>query len=207
MKKTLILFILIQLSAKAQFSEESFHIWTKYSIGKIDSTTYNNSSIGFEFLLGNRLGLNYNFDFMFRKDRIQQLHSSAGLIGGPALIGLGILSWTGAKDEDGDGEKDSNLGAIGVIGGLLVLVLPEGVSYHIPIKTNWDIAPYANVLGIDWVNNRNTNLKYLRYAATFGTKFTYWNSKRYTISGFFETRKIAGMNWSLGGGLGVGMTF
>lgn len=206
MRKIILLFLLLQGSIFAQFTENTAHLWAKYSMGKVDSATYNNYSIGGEFILENRFGLNYNFDFIFRNDNIFQLHSSAGLLGGPALIGLGIISWAAAGDSDGDGQKDSNLGALGIIGGLIVLALPEGVSYHIPLHYNWDVAPYANILGIDWMKNKNSNERYWRYAASFGTKLTYWKPNHLTFSSFVETRKVAGMGWSIGGGLGVGFT-
>lgn len=206
MKKILFLFIFFQTKLFAQYTETSGHLWAKYSYGKIDSANYNNFSIGGEWLVTNRIGLNYNFDLVFRNDRIFQAHSSAGMIVGPPLIGLGIVSWIVAGDDDGDGDKDANLGGLGVIGGILLLILPEGVSYHFPIHYNFDVAPYANILGVDFMKNRNTDKSYFRYAATFGTKVTYWRPNNFTLSAFFETRKTAGMGWSYGGGLGLGYT-
>ncbi|MCE3296240.1 MAG: hypothetical protein K0R65_1954 [Crocinitomicaceae bacterium] len=206
MKTLFFLLLCLHTALFAQYTETSGQLWTKYSLGKVDTAIYNNFSIGGEVLVGERWGLNYNFDLVFRNDNIFQMHSSAGLIGGPFLIGLGIASWAAAGDSDGDGEKDANLGALGIIGGLIILALPEGVSYHIPVRYNWDIAPYVNILGVDYMKNRNTDQWYLRYAATFGTRVTYWNPKRYTLNTFFETRKVAGMGWALGGGFGVGYT-
>ncbi len=199
-----VLFCFLYNGLSAQYTETGGQLWAKYSLGQVDSARYNNFSVGGEVLLAKRWGLNYNFDFIFRNDNIFQMHSSAGLIIGPFLIGAGIASWAATGDSDGDGQKDANLGALGIIGGLLVFALPEGVSYHIPIKYNWDVAPYVNILGVDYMKNRNTDEWYLRYAATFGTRLTYWNPKRYTFNAFAETRKVAGMGWSFGGGLGIG---
>lgn len=207
MKKLLLITLFLPLFTTAQYTEQSFHLWGNYSMGKVDTAIYSNYSVGGEFIFENRLGLNYNLTFIHRNDNINQFHAPAGILGGPILIGLGIVSWAAAGDSDGDGQKDSNLGGLGIIGGLLVLLCPEGVSYHIPLKYNWDIAPYANVLGIDRVWNRNNGNKYWRYAASFGTKFTYWNTNNVTFNGFVETRKVAGMGWSIGGGLGIGYTF
>jgi hypothetical protein len=198
-------FIIFKFSA--QYTEQSFHLSARFSAGKVDTAFYQNYSIAGEIILENRLGLNYSFDFVHRNDNINQFHAPAGLLGGPLLMGLGIASWLAAGDDDGDGEKDANFGGLGILGGLLVLALPDGVSYHFPIKYNWDIAPYANVLGIDRVWNNNTGNKYWRYAASFGTKVTYWQPSNLTFNGFFETRKVAGMGWSIGGGVGIGYTF
>lgn len=208
-KKVLLIFLITNSVLFSQYNEQKGHLWVKSSYGIVDTANYMNFSVGGEWILkkwNRRFGLNYNFDLVFRNDRIFQAHSSAGLIVGPPMIGLGILSWLASSDTDGDGEKDANFGSLGIIGGILLLVLPEGVSYHIPLKYNWDIAPYANVLGVDYMKNHNSNLSYFRYAATFGTKVTYWKESKYTISSFVETRKVAGMGWSLGGGLGIGYT-
>lgn len=206
MKKLLFLFILVQSNVFAQYSENAGHVWAKYSYGKVDSANYNNFSVGGEWMVKKWLGLNYNFDLVFRNDNIFQAHSSAGLIVGPPLIGLGIISWLAAGDDNGDGNKDANLGGLGIIGGILLIVLPEGVSFHVPINYNLDFAPYVNIFGVDWMKNKNTDNNYFRYAATFGTKLTYWRPSNYTFSTFFETRKTAGMGWAFGGGLGLGYT-
>lgn len=191
----------------SQLSEcnHSFHF--KMSLGKVDSASYQNFSIGGEWMIKKRFGLNYNFDFVHRNDQIYQLHSSAGLIAGPPLIGLGIISSIGKTVSSGNGDAD--LGALGVIGGILLLILPEGVSYHIPYRYNWDFAPYLNVLGVDFMKNNkpNVNKGYLRYAATAGLKVSYWNPKNYTFFSFIETRKTAGMGFAYGGGFGIGITF
>lgn len=206
MKTLFFLLLFLQSTLFAQYIETSGQLWTKYSMGKVDSAIYNNFSLGGEVLVGERWGLNYNFDFISRNDNIFQMHSSAGLILGPVLIAGGVVSWATAGDSNNDGDKDPNLGALGIIGGLLLIALPEGVSYHIPIKYHWDFSPYVNILGVDYMKNRNIDKWYLRYAATFGTRLTYWNPKRYTFNTFIETRKVAGMGWSIGAGLGLGYT-
>lgn len=175
----------------------------KFSMGTIDSASYQNYSIGGEWIVHDNIGLNYNFDVVLRNDKIWQLHSSAGLIAGPPLIGLGLVSWiTNAATNN-----SADFGAIGVITGVLLLILPEGVSFHLPYKYNYDFSAYINVLGVDFMKNNNIDKGYLRYAATFGAKMNYWNPKNYTVFSFVETRKVAGMGWFLGGGIGLGYTF
>jgi hypothetical protein len=191
--------------ANAQIVETSGSVHFKSSFGTVDTAVFQNFSIGGEWMIGKNFGLNYNFDFVHRNDKIYQLHSSAGLIVGPPLIGLGIIGAIASGNTNND--TGTSLGGLGIIGGILLLILPEGVTYHIPIKYNWDLAPYANILGVDYMKNNRINKSYLRYAATFGAKFSYWNPKEYTIFGFTETRKTAGMGWTLGAGIGVGKTF
>lgn len=200
-----IAFLFIIGTSFSQLSECNHSIHFKTSVGKVDTAFYQNFSIGGELIFENRLALNYNFDFVHRDDQIYQLHSSAGLIVGPPLIGLGLISWI----TNSTSNNSADLGALGVIGGILLLILPEGVSYHIPYKYNWDFAPYLNVLGVDFMKNNKPNVDkgYLRYAATAGLKVSYWNPKNYTFFSFIETRKTAGMGFAYGGGFGIGMTF
>ncbi|MES2590050.1 MAG: hypothetical protein V4622_13810 [Bacteroidota bacterium] len=196
----LLTFILLSFTSFSQLIESDgiFHF-------KVDSANYQNFSLGAEWLVHERIGLNYNFDFVHRDDKLYHLHSSAGLVAGPPLIGLGIISYL----VNGNLAEDGNLGGLGIVGGLLLLILPEGVSYHLPIKYNYDLSAYANVLGVDFVKNNKPGVDkgYLRYAPTFGAKFSYWNPKNFTIFSFVETRKTAAMGWSLGAGLGFGKTF
>jgi hypothetical protein len=197
-----VLFFLANISF-SQLNQCKGNAHFKLSAGKIDSAIYQNYSIGGEYFVHDNISLNYNFDVFLRNDKIWQLHSSAGLIAGPPLIGLGIVSWISNSVTN----NSADLGALGVVTGILLLILPEGVSFHLPYKYNWNFSTYANVLGVDFMKNNNSNKSYLRYAATFGVKTNYWNPKNYTIFSFFETRKVAGMGWSMGGGIGIGRTF
>lgn len=206
MKNTFILFLMITTSAFSQLSEQSGFVSFKYGAGIVDSAFYQSFSLNGEILLKHRFGLNYNLDFIIRNDKVFQIHAPAGILGGPILIGLGIASYSSAGDSDGDGKKDSNFGALGIIGGILVLILPEGVSYHIPLSYRLDLAPYINILGIDFVRNNNTSKNYWRYATSFGAKLNFWQEDKMTFSTFLETRKVAGMGWSLGAGFGLGYT-
>jgi hypothetical protein len=45
---------------------------------------------------------------------------------------------------------------------------------------------------------------YIKYAASFGVKSTFWQSNGITLTTFIETRKVASLAWSFGGGIGIG---
>lgn len=201
MKKPL-LFILLLFSfvANAQLTQSQFLFSGKYSLGKIDTALYNNYSLNFEIIVHDNIGLNYNFDLCMRNDKVHQVHTPMGLIGGPFLILASLAS--GSDDED----STSSFNGMGVIG-FLLLVLPDGVSFHIPAAYRWDISPYANVLGIDFVKNRSTKENWVKYACSFGTKVNYVLNDKFVFSGFMEVRKTAGIPLGFGGGFGVGITF
>jgi len=199
----ILLFSISTMSASAQFHEQSGHIWAKSSFGQIDSANYQLYGVSAEWLIHRNIGLNYNLEFIHRNDKIWQLHSSAGSIVGPPLILFGLISAAGNGNDDGD----FSLGGLGALLGVILLVAPDGVSGHIPVGYHWDISPYANVLGVDYMKNNNTDLHYLRYAMSYGVKTTYWNSNGFTLNVFTETRKVAGMGWGFGGGFGMGYAF
>ncbi len=189
----LIIFFTINISAQSDYK---FHIQTLYSSGIVKSSFYTNYSLRGEFLTKKSVGLNYNFDFMVRNDSINQFHTSMGVLGAPILFGIGII-----KSIDSD---TTSKGAWGIIGGILLLILPDGISYHFSAIKNWDIAPYANVLGLDFVNNRKIKHKELKYSCSFGINFTRQVYKTISMSVFMETRQAANYGWSFGGGVGLG---
>jgi len=203
--RTFILSLLIFFAvpnAQAQLTYGDGHVFAKYSYGIVDSARYHNYSVSGEYFVNEFIGLNYNFDLMFRDDNIRQFHSSVGALAGPPLILIGLLAALANKYNPDDSQF--NLGALGALLGVLILVAPDGVSLHIPVSYKWDISPYANVLGIDFVRNKNTNHNTFKYAMSFGCKTTYLTFGDITLNAFVETRKVATMGWSFGGGFGIG---
>lgn len=201
MKKSILLIVFAALSfgSFAQLTNYKFHLSGRAGIGTVQSVMYNSYSLNAEFMFKNKLGINYNFDYVTRQDDLRNIHLTMGMLGAPVLFGVGL-----GKSLDGD---TTSSGAFGIIGGLVLLALPDGVSYHISPKYGWDIAPYANILGLDFIKNRETGDEYLKYACSFGVKSSYLIMDRFTVSGFAETRQAAGFGWSIGGGVGIGAVF
>lgn len=187
---------------RAQFNQNTGHVYFANGYGKVDSANLQTYGVRAEFLIHEKVGLNYNLEFVHRNDNIYQIHSSAGLLLGPPLIIFGLI--TSNADNP---NSVFDLGGLGVVGGILLLVAPDGVSYHIPVGFHWDVSPYANFLGVDFMKNNNSDKWYLRYAGSYGCKVNYWNMGGLTFTAFAETRKVAGMGWSYGGGLGIGYAF
>jgi hypothetical protein len=108
--------------ALTQLHDSPFHIQTRYGIGTVQQTVYVNYSLHGEYSLKNKIGLNYNFDYTIRKDSITQFHTSIGILAAPVLFGIGLT-----KSIDSD---TTTKGTWGIIGGIILLVLPDGISYH-----------------------------------------------------------------------------
>ena len=93
-------------------------------------------------------------------------------------------------DWDNTDNNPFNFGYLGELAGVLLTICPDGLSYHFPIGYYWDVAPYTNILGIDWVFNRKENYSKLKYAVSLGTKVCYSFSNNMTVNVFLETRKV-----------------
>lgn len=183
--------------AHTQLDDHPFHIQTRYGIGIVQQKVYSSYSLHGECLLKNKIGLNYNFDYVIRKDSITQFHTSMGILAAPVLFGIGLI-----KSLDSD---TTTKGAWAIVGGILLLVLPDGISYHFSPAYHWGIAPYANLMGLDFVNNRKNKHKQLKYTCSFGVTFTRRIVESLSVSTFIETRQTAGYGWGLAGGVGLSM--
>jgi len=122
-----------------------------------------------------------------------------GVVGGPILIADGFANLFSVNSTNSSG--------FGIVVGIFLLALPDGVTFHIPLAYKWDLGVNANVLGIDFVKDRYSSSSWIKYACSFGAKGTYSIKDYMTASIFIETRKTAGYEWGIGGGAGLGFCF
>ncbi|MFM7683353.1 MAG: hypothetical protein ACKO7P_11505 [Bacteroidota bacterium] len=202
----MLLFLMIE--AKSQVINYRWHTYAKMSGGLIDSSGYINGGLSAEYMVFKRFGLNYNLEFQHRTDKYNHVHASVGSLAGPPLIVIGLISGlANSENNSSNSESVFGLGYLGTFIGLLITVLPDGVSYHFPIGYKWDVAPYANVLGFDWIRNREKGYSEFKYSCSFGVRGTYLIKDRMTAIGFIETRKVASTGWGIGAGIGLGYLF
>ena len=195
-KKGILLFtLLVSTFSFSQLTSHSVIISGKYSRGTVLNSTYSNYALQMEVPVHENIGLNYNFELLFRKDQIRHVYFPAGLIGGPVLFLAGLSA----------SSSDSTQGGLLKTLGILGTILPDGVSFHIPLGESWDISPYANIGGLEFVKDRNSNEKNIKWATSFGTKLTYIIDDQITISCFAEARKAFRSPSMLGGGIGLGV--
>jgi hypothetical protein len=210
MKKFFICFGLLFfiVESKGQVTNYRWHIYGKFSTGKIDTSGYVNGGLTAEYMLFKRMGLNYNLEFQHRTDKYNHLHASVGSLAGPPLILVGIISGIANSTKDNTNEGSVfEFGYLGTLLGILITALPDGVSYHIPIGYKWDVSPYANVLGFDWIWNREIGYSEFKYSCSFGVRGTHLLKDRFITNCFIETRKAAPTGWGIGAGIGLGYLF
>ena len=198
-----IVFFLISNYSTSQLTEKKGYIGFKTSYGFVDTSFYTNYGITGEYIFRNKIGLVYNLEYQRRTDKFNHIHASVGSLAGPPLILVGLLSGIASSNDATSTGSVFGLGYLGALVGLLITVLPDGVSYHIPYGYNGDIAPYANVIGIDYIWNKNLGYSQWKYACSFGVKGTYWHHSNWMMQGFLETRKVASTGWGFGAGLGI----
>ena len=201
--RIILFFILISNYSFSQLTQKKGYIGFKTSYGFVDTSFYNNYGITCEYIFRNKIGLVYNLEYQRRTDNYKHIHASVGSLAGPPLMLIGLLSGIANSYDASSTGSVFGLGYLGAFVGLLITVLPDGVTYHIPFGFNGDIAPYANVLGIDYVWNNSLGYSQWKYSCSFGVKGTYWHHSNWMMQGFLETRKVANTGWGYGAGLGV----
>ncbi len=181
-------------SSNCQMEASKWQHYPKCSMGFAGKTTYKSYGWTSEYQFRPKWTLNWNFEVQARMDSIVQLHGSMGLIGGPAFMGWAINnSWT----PKGIGTS--------ILFGLMIMAIPDGISYHIPISYRWDISPYVNVLGFDFVPaNSDVGKNYLLYSASAGVRCSYWFADRFFTKAFVETRKAGFLEFNYGLGVAIG---
>jgi hypothetical protein len=192
----------ITFSHYSQLTEKKFHLRGQYSLGGFDGLIFNEVGLDLEWHLHKNIGINYNVKYLSRNDNFRQIHAPMGLAGGPIVMYASLMGWGDADDFQG-----ASIGKAGIALGLIMMALPDGVSGHIPLGYKWDLSPYANVLGIDFVKNKTNGDTWIKYACSFGSRVHYSFNDLITFSAFLETRKTAGYSFGFGGGLGAGIAF
>lgn len=180
----------------AQLTQKSFRIEGNGLFGTYGSSGYTGGQLGARWLVSDRIGLRYNFDLLYRGNSHSHVHTPMGLVGGPILIALGLN-----RSLDSD---STTSGGWSILSGILLLALPEGISFHQALGDRFEVSPYANILGIDFIRNRETGDSNVKYACSFGGQITAHLFSNLTAQAFVETRKTAGVPWGLGAGVGLG---
>ena len=73
------------------------------------------------------------------------IHANAG-----PIIGVTIGSFIAATDD----QNNNNIGA-GILFGILISAIPEGINYEIDLTINSSIAPYISPLQMDYIRNKD----------------------------------------------------
>jgi hypothetical protein len=142
----------LQLSAQTPFKQGNFVIGGMYQTHLLGKSTTFEKMYGIQasYFATDRLSLDYSLSYVY----VPFGTSYFKLYGGAALAGYGTTLTT---------QSVYNNGYWGLL--LLTLIIPEGVSYHIPVNNQMTISPYLNLLTVDISN------QYWRMSNTAGVRF------------------------------------
>jgi hypothetical protein len=192
----LFLFIIKGINTNAQYTSNRFYINAKYGYGAFTTKDFHVFGLTANWVVHDKVSVNYQFEYLNRNDDVRHIHTPLGLIGGPILLLAGLANAA-------DGDTTTSGGGTAFLG-LLAFVLPDGASFHQNIGFRGDISPYANILGIDFIKDRESGYKSIKYSCSLGVKLTYILAEKMAISGFIEARKVASIPVGLAGGIQLG---
>jgi hypothetical protein len=193
-----ILFILLfqGFQSNAQYTNNRFYVNAKYGYGAFTTRNFHMFGLTANWVVHDKWSVNYQFEYLNRNDDVRHIHTPLGLIGGPILLLAGLAN-------SADADTTTSGGGTAILG-LLAFVLPDGASFHQNLGFRGDISPYANLLGIDFIKNRNSGYRSIKYSCSLGVKLTYILAEKMAVSGFIEARKVASVPIGLAGGIQLG---
>jgi hypothetical protein len=152
--------------------------------------SFQSAGINLQFAVGRHGYLNYHFGFGTTSDGGLYAHSTLGGAGGMALVVNSI------------GEK-----GVGWLAFILLLV-PEGAGYSIPIGNKMELVPYVDPLQCDYRIKESTYGEEFNFSGDAGARFCFKFRNRL----FFEPHLGAKLlynsgEWGLEGGASIGKFF
>lgn len=145
-KRYILISILLLLSFEVSNSEtdnSEKHKDKKISFGYRQSLVKHNNTgqlnICLEYFISERISLDYSLASNFSSDNLF-IHAPLGLVGGLGLLSESLKSYYNTYDY--------------LI--LLLILVPEGVNFYIPMNEKINLVPYIHPLGFDIVSEDNS---------------------------------------------------
>lgn len=90
--------------------------------------------------------------------------------------------------------------------GIILVLLPEGVSYDIPLNKKWVIAPFININSAEcFMSSLKGDFNYL-LSADAGITIRYYFSDKFYGQIYSSAKIISSKSWGINSGLGFGFT-
>ena len=131
--------------------------------------------IEFDFQFDNNVGIQYSF--LAGKNYFHMpLAPSFGYIAG--------LTAAAAVPESDEG---TDRVAIGIIVGLITTIIPESISYNIPLNDNFSVCPYISPLQLDFLKNEgNAEGDWIAGLGVGSRLHVYLYDRKFRVSPYFE---------------------
>lgn len=142
-----------------------------------------------DIAISDRFNLRYSLGFGILDNNKFYMHM-------PGLAPVGILALIYGGD-------DEFFRYIGVI----LILLPEGISYDIPLNDKWELSPFININSAETYAYGVNNYFRYKFSADGGIAARYYFNKKlysqfYTSAKIIETR-----GWGVSAGVGIGFAW
>ena len=217
-------FTLSTLPAHGQYGGE-FAMYMDTEIANYGEYPVISPGLRLEAFLNENVSLNWRFAPGIRGGKFESFHFNPGI---PAtILILGVAS---NMDDDDDGcdicdpgcpdydpfycdsdedeaEESGDGEALGTLGlAIIMLALPEGFSFHIPLGDEFSCSPYVNPVGIEYIRGDGEGVPgFLTPTSDFGVRFRYVTYNGITVApyaGFKYRYRSREVGWTYGMGIG-----
>ena len=189
--KNFFLILLLLVLFKPSYSQEEVRL--SFSGNSILSPNFSAYSInpGIDIRVKDWLNVHYSLGFGIRGNKKFYMHM-------PATAPLGMLAFIAGL---------GNGGEFWTIAGIILLVIPEGVSFDITLNDKWELSPFININSAETFTSGSTNEfnYHLSADAGLGTRF-YFSDKLFAHA-YSSMKIIESKGLGVSGGLGLGLSW
>jgi hypothetical protein len=189
MKKLIIIsaFLLVGLVAKSQ--DVRFSVNGNSILNKTFSAYSINPSL--DVGVGEHFNLHYSLGFGVRGNKKFYMHL-------PGLAPVGMIAFVAGLDD-----YTNFMTYLGI----LLILLPEGVSYDIPLNDNWELTPFININSAEcFTSGVNNDFNY-HLSADGGVAARYYFSDKFFGQVYSSAKIIESKAWGVSGGFGFGLAW
>jgi hypothetical protein len=172
---TVLLFSLFLLSSNSYAQHQKGSVFLAARMGHLEINGFGPRVYGgieLEFMIADNFGIHYSI--LFGKE---YFHMPLAPVGG---ILTGLLVGSAFKSD-----STRNGVGIGIIIGLLTALIPEGISYTIPVAKRFYIAPYVSPLQFEYLKSDNGQDAFAGGALGLRVH-QYFNAGSFRLSPYFE---------------------
>ncbi len=151
-----------------------------------------------QYFVDDNVSLNYSFRL---GERYAHVPAAA-----PASAIMLFIAFTTANN--GDTEVENKLTGWGIISGIALALVPEGVSFHLRVNDHLAVSPYINPLGLEWIREEGVGGRDTWLGGSAGAKGNLILGD-FVVAPYGEYKKLYGRkgNWGTGAGIAIGYRF
>jgi len=141
--------------------------------------------------VGEHLNIHYSLGFGVRGNNKFYMHM-------PGLAPVGMLAFLAGLGNGGEFWR---------FVGIVLFILPEGISYDIPLNDKWEMSPFININSAEtYAYGVNNNFRY-KFSADGGIATRYYFNDKIFGQFYTSAKIIESKGWGASAGLGIGLAW